>query len=359
MKILITGGAGFVGTQLAVLWKQKFPNDEIICLDNLKRRGSEFNLPKLKYFGIKFTHGDVRSLSDLNDLGSRFDICVEASAEPSVHSGGNGSPDYVIQTNLTGALNCFEFARKNCGFLVFLSTSRVYSIDALRNVSLEEGKTRLKVSSKALDNSQTNREIHNEGITELFPTNTSRSFYGSTKLAAELFLQEYFESYGVKGVINRCGVLCGEGQWGKTDQGVYTLWVARHAFNGSLKYTGFGGRGFQVRDVLHPEDLFELIVKQVNNPKAALETYNVGGGIENSTSLCEYTDLCQRITGNRIDIGSDLHTAKVDIPYYVTCNEKVTRDFDWRPRITVSDIVSRINNWLNENNKTLRPFFME
>ena len=86
-----------------------------------------------------------------------------------------------------------------------------------------------------------------------------RSLYGSTKRASELFIEEYVENFGFPAIVNRCGVIAGAGQFGKTDQGVFTLWVARHLFGRGLQYTGFGGTGKQVRDVLHPADLFRLV----------------------------------------------------------------------------------------------------
>ncbi|HEY8278933.1 MAG TPA: NAD-dependent epimerase/dehydratase family protein, partial [Bdellovibrionota bacterium] len=305
MKILITGGAGFVGSRLALLWKEKIPAAQITCFDNLKRRGSELNLPTLKSHGIEFVHGDIRNPEDFEMLTGNFDLMIEASAEPSVQAGDTGSPLYVIQTNLGGAVQCLEFARKRCGFVVFLSSSRVYSIPALTSLDLEPGKTRLELASI-----RGKRGISNDGINEDFSTGQYRSFYGTTKLAGELLLEEYNRSYGLKGVINRCGVLCGEGQMGKTDQGVFTLWVARHFFGGALSYTGFGGKGLQVRDLLHPEDLFALLYKQVEQQATEVHTYNVGGGNKVSTSLLEYTALCENATGKKISIGSKPETLR-------------------------------------------------
>lgn len=103
------------------------------------------------------------------------------------------------------------------------------------------------------------RGLSIQGISEEFPTNTARSLYGATKLASEFLIQEYVRAYGLKAVINRCGVICGPGQFGKVEQGVFTLWVVNHYLRKPLKYTGFGGKGKQVRDILHPKDLFEAL----------------------------------------------------------------------------------------------------
>ena len=125
-----------------------------------------------------------------------------------------------------------------------------------------------------------------EGVAEAFPLNGPRSFYGASKLSSELLIAEYVHSYGLKALINRCGVLAGPWQMGKVDQGVVTLWVARHYFRRSLSYCGFGGHGKQVRDVLHVDDLSDLIWKQLQSVNDwDGEVYNVGGGRENSTSL--------------------------------------------------------------------------
>lgn len=230
----------------------------IIAFDNLKRRGSELNLPLLKQHGIEFVHGDIRQRADLDSLAINFDVFVEASAEPSVKAGLDGAPDYVLQTNLVGTLNCLEFARRHTATFLFLSTSRAYSIEPLRAIALHENSTRFDLDD---EQSQTGVSVH--GIAEEFATHLPRSLYGATKLASELIIQEYVATYNLRAVINRCGVIAGRGQFGKVDQGVFTLWVANHYFNRSLCYTGFGGTGKQVRDLLHPDDLFALVQKQL------------------------------------------------------------------------------------------------
>ena len=111
MRILITGGAGFIGANLALNLKRDYPDYEIICLDNLKRRGSELNVPRLIARNINFIHGDIRNKSDIENI--KFDLLLECSAEPSVLAGYGGSPSYLLETNLIGTLNCLEEVRKN------------------------------------------------------------------------------------------------------------------------------------------------------------------------------------------------------------------------------------------------------
>lgn len=228
MKILITGGAGFVGSYLAKAFRDEGAG--VTVLDNLKRRGSELNLAEFQRRGIDFKHGDIRQRADLDVLKDHYDLFIEASAEPSVLAGLDGAPDYLLQTNLLGTLNCLEFARRSAGAFLFLSTSRVYSIEALRAVALREGTTRFDIAEAA--NKPPGLSSH--GISEDFSVATARSLYGASKLASELFVQEYQNTYGLPCLIDRCGVIAGPGQFGKVDQGVFTLWMARHYFQKEL-----------------------------------------------------------------------------------------------------------------------------
>ena len=343
MRILITGGAGFVGTALARHFRGG--GHDVVILDNLRRRGSERNVAALAALGITFAHGDVRNPADLEALDGRFDALIEASAEPSVQAGIGGSPRYVLDTNLVGAMNCLEFARSRCGGLVFLSSSRVYSIDPLVKLPLTQMPTRLDLQGPAGV-----AGASAAGIAEQFPVDTQRSFYGASKLAAELLCQEYAAHAGLPVVINRCGVIAGPGQFGKTDQGVFTLWVARHHFGRPLKYTGFGGKGLQVRDLLHPEDLCALVDAQLQSlGKVSGRTFNVGGGREGAVSLQEFTALCREATGREAPISEEAATNSVDIPWYVTDNTSVTSSLGWSPRNRPQKIVADIAAWVRAN----------
>jgi CDP-paratose 2-epimerase len=353
MRILITGGAGFVGSRLAFLNKEAHPDTEVVVFDNLKRRGSELNLPAFKKRGIDYIHGDIRVSSDLSALKGTFDLLVEASAEPSVLAGMSGSPDYLIQTNLNGTLNCLEWVRSRSCPMIFLSTSRVYSIVPLKELALNETASRF-----SLDEKQIHPGVSADGIDENFPTHLPRSLYGATKLASEMMIQEYVHAYGIKAVVNRCGVIFGAGQMGKVDQGVFTLWVARHFYGKPLSYTGFGGGGKQVRDLLHPSDLFRLIEKQVAQiADCSGEVFNVGGGVANTISLKELTSLCETIVRKKITMGSDARTNPVDIPFYATNNHRVSQRFDWRPETTVPEIVTEIHEWLRRESEALSFIF--
>jgi CDP-paratose 2-epimerase len=342
-SLLVTGGAGFIGSNLAVGFKQKYPKLKVYVLDNLSRRGSQFNLPRLKAHNIKFIRADIRNPKDL-DLGFNADLMIECSAQPSVMA-GIANPLDMINSNLVGTVNCLEFCRKQKADIIFLSTSRVYPYQAINQIKTTQNSTRFKwVTGQRIFGWTTH------GINEDFTTCGPKTLYGATKLSSELLLEEYIANYGIKGVINRCGVIAGPWQFGKVDQGVFTYWMLAHYFKRPLKYIGFGGKGKQVRDLLHVDDLFNLIDLQVTHlSKINGRIYNVGGGDKVSLSLCETTKLCQRITGNKIKISSDLNTRPGDILIYLTDHRKVTEELSWYPKKTAESVLVDICTWISES----------
>ncbi len=347
-KILIVGGAGFVGSNLAVNFKRAFADTRILAFDNLKRRGSELNLPRLREHGVEFHHGDVRCREDLRSV-PEFDLLIDCCAEPSVMAGMGGSPTYVLDTNLVGTLNCLEEARLHDAAFIFLSTSRVYPIARLNAIPWEETSTRFTWGDVT-----DVPGFSKHGVAEEFPLGGSRSLYGASKLASELILQEYVSSYGVPAIVNRCGILTGPWQMGKVDQGVVALWVASHIFRRDLRYTGFGGQGKQVRDLLHVDDLFDLLLKQIKNLSLwDGRVYNVGGGQDVSVSLRELTKLCEEVSGQEIDIQPSLDTSDVDLRIYLSDSRKVGEDFSWRPTRDASRIVEDIHQWICNHRREL------
>ena len=348
MKIVVTGGAGFVGSTLCLQLKTKYPSYEIVAFDNLKRRGSELNLADFQKQGIPFFHGDIRNNEDLLALGS-FDVLIEASAEPSVTAGLDSDPTYVINNNLYGSINCFNACLKYNAKLIFLSTSRVYPIEIIEKANFIEEETRF-----SFDENQTATGISAQGISEKLSLDGARSFYGTTKLSSEMFIQEYAAFYGLKAAITRFGVIAGPRQMGKTDQGVVTLWMAKHFWNLSLKYIGYGGTGKQVRDILHVDDLVTLIDLQIHQiEKFEGKIYNVGGGVENSASLLEMTAICEKITGNKISIGSESQTRPADLRMYITDNSLTEKEIGWKPKKSVETVFQDIYNWIRENEQQL------
>lgn len=352
MRVLITGGAGFVGAYLARAFRERAAA-EVVAFDNLRRRGSELNVSEFRRLGIEFVHGDVRVAADLQDLAGDFDLLVDAAAEPSVSAGLSESPQYLLETNLTGTLNALELARRRGSSFLLLSTSRVYSIPALKNIRLIEMDRRY-----ALADDQSIPGVSKSGVAESFPVNEPRSFYGASKLSSEMVAQEYVAAYGLKAIINRCGVIAGPGQFGKSDQGVFTMWVLYHYFRRPLRYTGFGGLGKQVRDLLHPADLFALIQKQLAViSDHSGQVFNVGGGFARSTSLRELTDLCQARLGE-VPISGDPETSWVDVPLYISDCAKAQSAFSWEPTRSLSEIVTDIIDWIRHNEKALSGFLL-
>ena len=344
LKILVTGGAGFVGSSLCIQLKKKYPDYQIIAFDNLKRRGSELNLIDFQKLGIAFVHGDIRNAEDLSGVGA-FDVMIEASAEPSVTAGLDSDPTYVINNNLYGSINCFNICLKNKAKLIFLSTSRVYPIENIETANFTEQPTRF-----AFDASQNEIGISEKGISEKLTLDGARSFYGTTKLSSEMFIQEYAAFYGLQAAITRFGVIAGPRQMGKTDQGVVTLWMAKHFWNQSLKYIGYGGTGKQVRDILHVDDLIDLVDLQIHHiEKFTGKVYNVGGGVENSASLLEMTMICEKITGNKISIGSETETRPADLRMFITDNSKIESEIGWKPKRDVETVFRDIYHWIKDN----------
>ena len=352
-RVLITGGAGFVGSALGLGLKERYSDWKIIALDNLKRRGSELNLPRLKQAGIEFIHGDVRNIEDLDPVAIKPDLILECSAEPSVLA-GYASPGYVLQTNLVGTINCLELARQTQADFIFLSTSRIYPIVHLSSLKYTETETRFQLVDE-----QSLPGVSSEGIAEEFPLDGARSLYGATKLASELIIAEYADAYGLRTLVNRCGVLTGPWQMGKVDQGVFALWMAFHYFERSLKYIGYGGTGKQVRDFLHIEDLLDLIDIQINSlDKLKGQTFNVGGGIQNTLSLYETTQLCQKITGHQISITPVEETRPGDVPIFITDARKIMQATGWKPKRNAEITLAEIYEWIDQVREIVSKIFL-
>jgi CDP-paratose 2-epimerase len=347
-RVLVTGGAGFVGGNVAVALASRHPDWEVVALDNLNRRGAELNLPRLRAAGARFHHGDVRELTDITDL-PRVDAIVECSAEPSVMAGVEGSTSYPVKTNLLGAWHCLEVARRDAAQIVFLSTSRVYPVAALRRLLLDEMPTRFELALE-----QPLPGASRAGVSEDFPLDGARTLYGTTKLAAELLIEEYRAAFGIKAVINRCGVIAGPWQMGKVDQGVFTWWLLSHQLGRPLRYFGFGGSGLQVRDLLHVDDLVDLLDEQLDRPEHwDGVVVNVGGGARFSLSLAETTALCREITGREVPVEAEPEERAGDVPFYVSDCSKLFTLTGWRPTRGPEKVLTDISAWIDEYRSTL------
>jgi CDP-paratose 2-epimerase len=346
MRFLITGGAGFVGSNLALTLKTALPDADIVCMDNLYRRGSELNVSRLEKFGVHFHRGDVRKADEFPE--GPFDFIIECSAEPSVLAGHGGSPDYLFHTNLVGAYECLEKARAWQSRFIFISTSRVYPIARLEAHPWREEPTRFAWQDEGTAG------MSSRGVSEEVDLSGARSLYGYTKLSAEQLIEEYRATYGLKSVVNRCGVIAGPWQFGKVDQGVASLWVLAHHFERPLSYIGYGGKGKQVRDFLHIDDFCELVVEQVCD----FDQWdgwqgNVAGGLSNSASLMELTALCQEITGKKVPIASVAENRPSDLRLYLGDCTRLFQRTAWRPRRDLRRIIGDIHAWVREHEQAL------
>ncbi len=347
-QILVAGGAGFIGSRLAIALAKRRPDTAIVAIDNLTRRGSELNLGHLAAANVKFVHGDIRCPEDLEGASLESHVVIDCSAEPSVLAGYE-APNRIVQHNLVGTAILLEQARKWNARFVFLSTSRVYPIAALCSLKLTETEVRYE-----LEDAQPMDGVSGEGIAESMSLVGHRSLYGATKLAGELLVEEYHHAFGIPTVINRCGVVAGPGQMARADQGVFSLWAAAHVFNRPLKYIGFGGRGLQVRDLIHVDDLVDLICLELDQfSEVDGQTFNVGGGASRSLSLRETTDLCAELSGNRMQFGSEPANRPGDIPWFITDARPIQQRLSWRPSRSAANTLEDIIRWIRDDQESL------
>ena len=227
---------------------------------------------------------------------------------------------------------------------MFLSTSRVYPYTYVGSATLREEATRFAYHDSLPG-------ISRHGVAVDCPLQGARSLYGATKLAAEYVLQEYALNYNVPAIIDRCGVIAGPWQFGKADQGVFSFWLASHFYKRPLRYIGFGGKGKQVRDLLHVDDLVGLLGKQLAAlPGFRGDVFNVGGGTAVSLSLCEATEICRAVTGNGVEVTSVLERRPGDLCWYITDNGKTCETFGWQPSKSAREILVDIHEWLRSDN---------
>ncbi len=161
-------------------------------------------------------------------------------------------------------------------------------------------------------------------------------------------------AWGLKAVVDRCGVIAGPWQFGKADQGVAALWVLAHYFGRPLSYIGYGGQGKQVRDFLHIDDLCDLVVEQVKEfDRWEGWCGNVAGGLANSASLCELTALCREITGRNVAVKPVLESRRWDLRVFVGDCRRLFERTGWRPRRGVRQVVSDLVQWAGQHERLL------
>jgi CDP-paratose 2-epimerase len=352
MNILITGICGFVGSSLTRILQSHLSAVKIYGIDNFVRPGSETNRLDLRRRGVGLFHGDVRCASDFDQLPA-VDWVIDAAANPSVLIGADGrtSSRQAVEHNLLGTINILEYCKARQAGLVLLSSSRVYSIPQMQAIPLK-----VSADSFLFDDTQASPPgVSASGIAETFSTSAPVSLYGATKLASEALALEYGYTYNLPVWVNRCGVLAGAGQFGTAEQGIFSYWLHAHAQRRAIGFYGFGGRGLQVRDALHPHDLAALVMRQITNtgPVKPGGIFHVAGGSANSMSLAQLTAWCDRRFGRHPAVANTA-TRPFDVPWVVLDSTKARQAFDWQPGMTLPQILDEIAahvethpDWLN------------
>lgn len=340
MKILITGICGFAGSTLALHLVEAKSGLEIVGVDNFIRPGSEMNRRELQARGIRVVHADLRLADDLETLPA-VDWVIDAAANPSVLAGTSGSTmnsRHLMQHNLAGTINLLEFCRARHAGLILLSSSRVYSIASLASLTLETRHHAFRPS----ENQHWPAGVGPNGVSEGCSTAPPVSLYGASKACSEVLAIEYGLAFDFPVWINRLGALAGAGQFGRGDQGIFSFWIHSCAERRPLRFIGFGGQGFQVRDCLHPKDLTGVLSSQMERgPGPGEAISNFSGGVGNSISLRQLHAWCEGRFGERA-VANVPADRPFDVPWLVLDSSQAEKRFAWRPVTPLDRILDEI-----------------
>lgn len=338
-KILITGGAGFIGVNLSHHLLSKTDN-LVVIYDNLSRRGVEHNiqwLESLKYKNLQFIKGDIRDYKKLKEVVKGCNEVYHLAAQVAVTSSVKDPVD-DFEINALGTLYLLEAIRKNCpgAIVIFASTNKVYG--ELQHIKLKEGKTRYILSGNI------------KGISE----NENLDFhspYGCSKGTADQYVRDYHRIYGIKTVVFRQSCIYGAHQYGNEDQG----WVAHFIIKSLLgKKINIYGDGKQVRDLLEIKDLINAYLLATKNiEKVKGEIYNIGGGLKNTFSLLEFIDFLSKVL--KKDIKYDFFPWRPgDQKVFISDNTKLKNDLMWEPKISPEKGIEKLINWIKNNIDIIR-----
>lgn len=342
-KMLITGGAGFIGVNAAVHFLDK--GWDVTVFDNFSRKGTELNLAFLEanYAG-KFTlaKGDIRKAEDLSAaFSSPFDVVLHLAAQVAVTTSvTNPREDFDI--NALGTFNVLEAARAagNKPLFIFASTNKVYG--GLDDMPVMEDGDRY-VFQKDTD-----------GVTEAQPLDF-HSPYGCSKGAADQYVHDYGRIYDLPTVVFRQSCVYGPHQMGIEDQG-WVAWFMIAAMFG--KKCSVYGNGKQVRDLLHVSDLVNAYAVAIEKKDiAAGKIYNMGGGKANTLSLLEFFDIMKADLG--LPIAFDYAEVRPgDQPIFYSDNAKMTAETGWTPAIGIGKGLPELAQWLKEHKEELSQFYV-
>ncbi len=334
--VLITGGAGFIGTNLAHrLLSEGRP---VLIYDNLSRKGVERNLAWLRSVHgdlVQFQCADVRDPEALRKAVKRASAVYHFAAQVAVTTSLD-KPIFDFEVNARGTLNLLEALRSLAEPppLLFTSTNKVYG--DLRDVRLRIGEGRYE---------PVDSEVRQHGFSEARPLHF-HSPYGCSKGAACQYVQDYARTFGLQTVVFRMSCIYGPHQFGNEDQG----WVAHFLINAlaGSDITLYGD-GRQVRDVLFVEDLVDALVgAQQHISKLAGEVFNIGGGPSNTTSLLELLDLIGDLHGTHPEVRFE-DWRPADQQYYVSDTRKFTNATGWFARTEMRCGVEKLYHWLRES----------
>jgi len=358
MKILITGGCGFVGANLARYFRKK--GHTVVAFDNLVRRGAEMNLLDFKKLGIQFIHGDVRCSEDFVTLPKDVDVLCECSAQPSAID-GYANPTFDITNNTIGVLNCLEYCRRIGSAIIMWSTNKTYSGEKINAFPIREEGSRWvwdaeKIRKSGIRVPEGFDPVH--GFSSAFnPDGGQHSIYGLSKIMADLMCQEWFDAYKVKTVINRFSCLAGEGQFGKCAQGWVAWWAVAAHFKLPLTYIGWKGK--QVRDVLFVGDICRLVEMEIEQiDKVAGKAFNVGGGKDITLSLVEATSLMEKKFKTKMKTILDKKPRKADHCIYISDIRPITEAIGWKPKLGIEEGYDRIIRWVRDSADQLKYLYL-
>lgn len=338
MKLLITGGCGFLGSNLAADALSR--GDELVVFDNLYRSGSRENLAWLQAQGkFTFEHGDIRNQNDITRIVQSFkpDAIFHLAGQVAMTT-SIVNPRMDFEVNVMGTHNLLEAVRQHApdAIVVYSSTNKVYG--DLEQYTYSETGTRYQCNEHPGGfDEQTQLEFH--------------SPYGCSKGAADQYMLDYARIFRIKTVVFRHSSMYGGRQFATYDQG-WVGWFCQKAVEssrGTLKepFT-ISGTGKQVRDVLHAEDMKRLYMAAVNNiEKAKGQAFNIGGGIENSLSLLELFALLEKLTNAKL-IYTRLPVRESDQRVFVADVAKAKRLLDWQPLVSAQEGVARMVDWVSQ-----------
>ncbi|MBT8582085.1 NAD-dependent epimerase/dehydratase family protein [Polynucleobacter paneuropaeus] len=336
MKLLITGGCGFLGSNLACDALAR--SNELVVFDNLHRNGSRENLTWLQKQGnFKFEHGDIRNQNDITRVIQAFqpDAIFHLAGQVAMTT-SIANPRMDFEVNVLGTLNLLEAVRKDCpnASVVYSSTNKVYG--DLEEYSYVEDEKRYQCIEKPNG----------------FDENTQLEFhspYGCSKGAADQYMLDYARIFGLKTVVFRHSSMYGGRQFATYDQG-WVGWFCQKALEakrGSLN-EGFtiSGNGKQVRDVLHADDMKRLYLAALNNiDKSHGHAFNIGGGVQNSLSLLELFNLLnQQLKINLVY--KKLPVRESDQRVFIADINKAKSILDWSPSVDSMTGIQKMLDWL-------------